>query len=156
MATTSLYRELSADRRLALVTHLLTTRKESRAFFVARIVAKGGGFRAKTVAGYSREQLAKEVVRLNAQSDNDEVELLQALYLEMRPELQIAFLDACGVKHENGSIDEKLEMPYASAATVEKGVAALRAQFGDEGLHYLRTCARYNGAAWPGLDELIA
>jgi hypothetical protein len=155
MAPTSLYRALPAERRLALVTHLLTTRKETRAFFVSRIVAKGGGFRVKTVAGYSREQLAKEVVRLNAQSENDEVDLLQALYLEVRPEIQIAFLDACGVKHEDGAIDESVVVPYASAETVEKAAAALRTQFGDDGLHYLRTCARYNGAAWPGLDALV-
>jgi hypothetical protein len=155
MASTSLYRELPVERRLALVTHLLATRKETRAFFVARIVAKGGGFRVKTVAAYSREQLAKEVVRLNAQNDNEEVDLLQALYLEVRPEIQIAFLDACGVKHEKGSIDESVVVPYASADTVQKAAAAVRAQFGADGLHYLRTCARYNGPAWPGLDTLL-
>ena len=156
MAPTSLYRARPAERRLALVTHLLTTRKETRAFFIARVVAKGGGFRPKTIAGYSREQLAKEVVRLNAQNDNDEVELLQALYLEVRPEIQVAFLDACGVKHENGTIDEKLEVPYASPVTVEKAAAALRAQFGEDGQHYLQTIARYNGAAWPGLGDVLA
>ncbi len=155
MAQTSLYRSLPADRRLAIVTHLLTTRKESRALFIARIVARGGGFRAVTVSGWSRDQLAREIVRLNAQSASDEIDLLQSLYLEMRPEIQIAFLDAAGVKHEGGSIDEKLEVPYTSAEMVAKAAGVVRAQFGEDGLHYLRTIARFNGVAWPGIDALI-
>ena len=155
MAAPSLYRSLSAERRLALVTHLLTTRKEWRARFVARLVARGGGFRAVTVNSWPPAQLAREVVRLNPQSADDEVELLQALYLEVQPEIQASFLDAAGVAHAAGVIAEGAEPPYASEAAVATGAAAVRAQHGDDGLHYLRTIARYNGAAWPGIDALV-
>lgn len=154
MAPVSLYRSLTAERRLALVTHLLTTRKEVRARFVARLVARGGGFRAVTVNGWPLAQLAREFVRLNAQSLEDEIELLQALYLEVEPGIQACFLDAAGVKHEGGAIDEGLEPPFADAAAVAKAAAAVREQFGEDGAHYLRTIARYNGAAWPGIDAL--
>ncbi len=155
MATPSLYRALPAERRLALVTHLLTTRKDMRARYVARLVARGGGFRAVTVSSWPVAQLAREVVRLNAQSAEDEVDLLQALYLEVEPAIQASFLDAAGVPHEGGVMPEALEPPYASAAAVATAAAAVRGKHGDAGLHYLQTIARYNGAAWPGLDALL-
>jgi hypothetical protein len=155
MATPSLYRALPSDRRLALVTHLITTRQDMRARFIARIVARGGGFRAATLTRWPLAQLAREVVRLNAQTPDDEVDLLQALYVEVEPGIQVSFLDAAGVAHENGVIADSVKPPYASEAAVAKAAAALRAEFGDQGEHYLRTIARYNGAAWPGLDALL-
>ena len=140
---------------MALVTHLITTRQDMRARFIARIVERGGGFRAATLAGWPIQKLASEVVRLNAQSKDDEMDLLQALYLEVEPGIQISFLDAAGVAHENGVIAETLEPPYTNEAAVAKAAASLRAKYGEDGVHYLRTIARYNGAAWPGIDALI-
>lgn len=126
-----------------------------RARFVARLVARGGGFRAVTVSSWPVAQLAREVVRLNAQLAEDEGDLLQALYLEVEPGIQASFLDAAGVPHEGGVMPEALEPPYASAAAVAMAAAAVRATHGEAGLHYLQTIARYNGAAWPGLDALL-
>ncbi len=153
MATSSLYRSLSPDRRLEIVRHALKARKEIRALYVARIVAKGGGFRPVTVAKWPPDQLAEAFVRMNAQTPEDELDLLQVYYLEMHPEIQACFLDAAGVKNDKGVLPEGLEPPYASAEAVAKGAAAVRAQFGEDGAHYLRVIARYNGAAWPGLTD---
>ncbi len=140
---------------MALVTYLITNRKDMRARFVARLVERGGGFRAATLIGWPVEKLAREVVRLNAQTVDDEMDLLQALYVDVEPRIQSSFLDAAGVAHENGVIAESLEPPYTDAASVAKAAASLRAQYGDDGLHYLRTIARYNGAAWPGIEALL-
>ena len=105
---------------------------------------------------WAPERIAREIVRLNAETANDEVELLQYLYVDAEPEIQIAFLDSAGVKHENGKIDEELEMPYADEGDVVRSADALRVKFADDGLHYLRTIARYNSSAWPGLTEYLA
>lgn len=155
MPTTSPYRSLPADRRVALITQAMKLHRELRTLYAQRLVARGGGFRAVTVNSWPPAQLAREVVRLNPQSADDEVELLQALYLEVQPEIQASFLDAAGVAHAAGVIAESAEPPYASEAAVATGAAAVRAQHGDDGLHYLRTIARYNGAAWPGIDALV-
>jgi hypothetical protein len=155
MATTSLYRSLPAERRLALVTYLLASHKEARALYAQRIVAKGGGFRAVTVQSWPAERLAREVVRLNAQTADDEMDLLQLLYVDFAPEIQTAFLDSAGVRHTNGTIDESLQAPYADAAAVVRAADVVHRQFWDDGLHYLRTIARYNLAAWPGLDDVL-
>ena len=102
------------------------------------------------------DRIAREVVRLNAENAQDEIELLQLLYVDLEPGIQTTMLDAAGVKHEGGKIDEELEPPYADAAAVVRGAEAVREKHGEEGVNYLKTIKRYNGAAWPGLEGYLA
>lgn len=153
MATPSPYRSLPVARREALVTRTLKTSREMRAVFIQRMVARGGGFRAVTLQSWPAEKLAKEVVRLNAESADDEGTLLNLLYVEYEPEIQMTFLDAAGVSHEKGVIAEDMTPPFSTAEGTAKGVAAVVAQHGDNGRHYLVTIARYNLEAWPGLSS---
>lgn len=150
------YRALTPERRLSLVTSALAKHKGARALYAQRLAAKGGGFRAATLLSWPVDKLAKEFVRLNAQSAQDELELLQLLYVDLEPQIQVTFLDAAGVKHEAGVIPEELEPPYTDAAGVARGAAAVLAQHGDDGRHYLRTLVVYNLASWPGLDTELA
>jgi hypothetical protein len=103
-------------------------------------------------------QLAREVVRRNLETFGDELRLLQLLYVELEPGLQIAFLDACGVKHTDGSIDEEgdEQAALADAATVRAAADRLVTEHGDAARHYLRTIAAYNSEAWPGLRDVVA
>lgn len=156
MSKSSLYRELPASRRVALVLHAISNHKGARALYATRLVARGGGFRAATLMTWPADRLAKEIVRLNAESAQDELELLQLLYVDVEPAMQITFLTAAGVAHENGVIPEGLEPPYANAESVARGASAVRAAHGEDGLHYLRVLVRYNLGAWPGLDAAIA
>ena len=93
MATLSPYRSLPVARRVALVSHTITHHKEARARFAQRLASRGGGFRASAVQAWPVDRLAKEVVRLNAENPTDELELLQLLYVELEPAIQIAFLE---------------------------------------------------------------
>lgn len=124
--------------------------------YIQRMMAKGGGFRAVTLQSWPADRLAREVVRLNAESAQDELELLQLLYVDLEPAIQTTFLDAAGVKHENGRMDDDLELPYSTEEGVRAGAAAVRAAHGEDGLHYLRTIARYSAAAWPGIEAVLA
>ncbi|HRP07274.1 MAG TPA: hypothetical protein PLL69_02185 [Gemmatimonadales bacterium] len=155
MASASPYRSLPVETRLRLVVHELTNDRDARASFIQAMVAKGGGFRPETLRKWPVEQLARTIVTRRAESFGDELRLLQLLYVELEPELQIAFLDACGVKHDNGSISDEKEGALADEATVRHAAQALVAQHGDRGRHYLRTIAAYNSEAWPGLRELL-
>ena len=91
-------------------------------------------------------------MRLGAESAADELELLQLLYVDLEPGIQITMLDAAGVPHEQGVIAESAEPPLAAADAVARGAEAVRAAHGEDGLRYLRTLVRYNLVAWPGLD----
>ncbi len=150
------YRALTPERRLSLVTSALAKHKGARTMYAQRLAAKGGGFRAATLLSWPVDKLAREFVRLNAQTPHDELELLQLLYVDLEPQIQITFLEAAGVPHEAGVISEELELPYADADAVARGAAAVLSQFGDEGRHYLRTLVMYNLPSWPGLDTHVA
>ena len=156
MATPSPYRSLPSARRVALVNHALSTSREARAAYVQRLVARGGGFRAVTLKAWPADRLAREVVRLNAENAQDELDLLQLLYVELEPAVQITFLDAAGVPHENGKMGEELEPPYADEPSVRRAAAAVREQHGEDGERYLRTLARYSANGWPGIDAVVA
>ena len=156
MAISSPYRTLPAERRIALVTHEITSNRQSRDGYIARIVSRGGGFRPEKLRKWPADQLAREVVRHNLESFQDELALMVLLYVELEPAIQTSFLDALGVAHTNGSIPEGLEPPFADAAKVAGAAAGLVAQFGDDARRYLRTIAMYNGEAWPGLGEVVA
>jgi hypothetical protein len=150
------YRSLSPERRVALVTHAMKASREGREAFIQRLVARGGGFRAVTLRTWPVDKLAKEIVRMKAESSNDELDLLQLLYLEVDPSIQTTFLDAAGVKHENGKMDEALEPPYTDAEGVRRGADAVREKHGADGIHYLRTIERYSLDGWPGIDAIVA
>lgn len=155
MATPSPYRSLPADKRLALVTHVIKASREGRAIMVQRMMSRGG-FRPATLQQWPAEKLAAEVVRMKAESSNDELDLLHLLYVELEPAIQSTFLDAAGVKHENGKMADDLQSPYADAAGVARGIAAVRAKHGDDGERYLRTLARYAAKDWPGVESAVA
>ena len=156
MATPSPYRSLPAARRVALITHMLTASREGRALYIQRLVARGGGFRAVTLNQWPVDRLAKEIVRMNAQTAQDELDLLQLLYVDLEPAVQISFLDSAGVPHENGRIPETLEPPYADADAVRRAAAVVREKHGADGEHYLQTLARYSREGWPGIADVTA
>ena len=157
MALPSPYRSLSPTRRVALVAHALAVGgRTARTLYTQRVVAHGGGFRTVTVQSWPADRLAREIVRLNAESAQDELDLLHLLYVELEPAVQITFLDACGVPHANGVMAEELTPPYADADAVRRGAALVRERHGDDGVRYLRTLARYSREGWPGIEEVVA
>ncbi|HET9066955.1 MAG TPA: hypothetical protein VFN22_14140 [Gemmatimonadales bacterium] len=155
MASSTPYRLLPDDTRLMLVTQDLKANSGSRASYIMRMVAKGGGFRPETLRKWKPEQLARDIIRRKLETLQDEIGYLQLLYVELQPEIQIAFCDAAGVAHENGSIPEALPMPLASAERVRAAADSLVSSFGERGRHYLVTIATYNAEAWPGLAEWL-
>ncbi len=155
MSMPSPYRTLPIERRVALVEHDLRNSRDSRDAYIMRLVSKGGGFRPETVRKWKIEQLAAEVVRRKLETLQDEVGMLQALYVELEPGIQTEFLNATGVDHKNGQISEDLAVPFAGQPAVVAAATALRDAHGDDGVRYLRTIALYNGEAWPGLTDWL-
>ena len=154
MASSSPYRSLASDRRVALLTHAISSSREARALYIQRLVARGGGFRAVTLQAWPVDRLVSEIVRRKAESAQDELDLLQLLYVELEPSIQITFLEAAGVRHENGKIPEQLDPPYADADAVRRAAVAVRERHGADGMHYLRTLVRYSPGAWPSIDAV--
>lgn len=156
MPPLSPYRSLPPARRVALITHVVGSSREARALYVQRLVARGGGFRAATLTAWPPERLAREIVRMNAEKPQDELDLLQLLYVEIDPSIQTTFLDAAGVPHERGKMADESEPPYTDAESVRRAATAVKDQHGDDGMRYLQTLTRYNADAWPGIDAVVA
>ncbi len=93
---------------------------------------------------------------MNAEKPQDELDLLQLLYVELEPEIQTTFLDAAGVPHERGKMPDELPVPHAGAESVRRAAIMVREQHGDGGMRYLRTLARYNPEGWPGIGDVVA
>ncbi len=155
MSPLSPYRSLPSARRIALITRAISGSREARALYVQRLVARGGGFRAATLSTWPADRLAREIVRMNAEKPQDELDLLQMLYVDVDPSIQTTFLDAAGVQHEQGKLADDLAAPYADADSVRRAATAVREQHGDDGMRYLRTLARYNVEGWPGIDAMV-
>ncbi len=156
MVTPTPYRLLPAARRVALIARAMKTSRDLRSAFVQRMVARGGGFRAATLLSWPVEKLSREIVRMNAENADDELTLLNLLYVEFEPAIQVTFLDVAGVPHDGGKLADDLPAPYAAADAVVRAAQAVCDQHGDDGRHYLATIARYNREAWPGLDAFLA
>lgn len=155
MSAQSPYRQLPVERRVSLIAHELKKSREARDGYIMRLVAKGGGFRPQTLRKWPPEQLAREVVRRNMETPEEQLGLLQLLYVELEPQLQIDFLDAAGVAHDNGSMPEELEPPFAKDEAVRSAAEALLAKHGESARHYLVTIATYNAEGWPGLAGIL-
>jgi hypothetical protein len=155
MANPTPYRTLSPEQRVELVKHVISSGKDGRTLFIQRLAARNG-FRPVTLQSWSAEKLAREVVRTRAETADDELTLLHALYVEVDPSIQATFLDAAGVKHEGGVMADDLEPPFADAGAVTRGVAAVRAKHAEDGERYLRTLARYSPDGWPGIGDATA
>lgn len=154
MANPTPYRSLPAEKRVALVKHMIASNREGKALYVQRLAAKTG-FRPVTLLQWPAEKLANEVVRTRAEAADDELSLLHLLYVELEPAIQSTFLDAAGVAHQNGVMPDDLEPPYANEDAVKRGIDAVRTQHGDDGERYLRTLARYSAEGWPGIKDAI-
>ncbi|MEJ7758480.1 MAG: hypothetical protein WKF55_02685 [Gemmatimonadaceae bacterium] len=155
MATPSPYRTLIPERRVALVLYALRTTPEARERYVQRLVKRGGGFRAATLRTWPVDRLAREVVRVRAEDSQDELDLLQLLYVDLEPAIQVTFLDAAGVEHTDGKISEDLEPPYADASSVRRAADVVLDKHGDDGARYLQTLARYSLGWWPEIDLVV-
>ena len=154
MATPSPYRSLPVERRVALLVAAMKAAREYRAVFIQRLAGLKGGFRPVTLQTWPADKLAREVVRRNAESAQDEFDLLHFLYVELEPAVQVTFLDAAGVRHENGRMPDDLEPPYAAADAVRRAADAVRSAHGEDGERYLRTLAKYSREGWPGIEGI--
>jgi len=156
MPILSPYRTLLPERRVALVIYAVRTTPEARERYVQRLVKRGGGFRAATLRTWPVDRLAREVVRARVEDGQDELDLLQLLYVDLEPAIQITFLDSAGVQHTDGKIAEELEPPYADVPSVRRAAETVVQQHGDDGVRYLHTLVRYSRDWWPEIDLVVS
>ena len=82
--------------------------------------------------------------------------LLLALHLEQRRPILGAFLDALGVPHRDGLIDEDHELQAPDAKALKQAVAKIAGSFDPAEVDlYLATLLALDPGTWTGLVELV-
>jgi len=112
-------------------------------------------FRPKSVIALSVEKKARHLVAVGAVSELVAARLLVAYHLAHQRPMMGAFLDALGVTHEDGLINNE-EMEAPPAERLEHAVKTLNATFpADDVALYLTTLWWQDPETWGGLEHLI-
>ena len=111
-------------------------------------------FRLKSVITMPVEKKSHYLLAMPAVSEMLAARLLVAYHLTHQRPMMGAFLDALGVKHENGIIeDEEMEPPSAEA--MQKAAKAIGASYPKDDVSlYLSTLMWQDPDTWGGLSKL--
>jgi hypothetical protein len=150
-----LWKSLSAERKLQAADAFW---KDGNAGVeqaeVMTAIAQRIKFRPKSVVALPREKKSKHLLALNNVSEMVAARLLVAYHLDQRRPMMASFLDALGVAHEDGLInDENFEAP--SAERLQQAAHALSQSYPPEDVAlYLTTLVWQDPETWGPLAEL--
>lgn len=119
----------------------------------ALLIAQQKKFRPKTVVSLDRDRKARHLASLGSLPDTLAARALVVYHLAEQRPMMAAFLDALGIKHENGLIEEDSVKPDASklAPAVDK----LKADYPPEDVRlYLDTLLCQDPETWGGLSAV--
>lgn len=118
------------------------------------LIAQQKKFRAKTVIGLDPDRKARHFATLASAPDPLVARALIAYHLAEERPMMAAFLDALGVTHENGLIQDDEVAPDASK--IAPAVRALGEQFPSESVTlYLSTLLCQDPDTWGALAEVL-
>ncbi len=110
-------------------------------------------FRIKSVVALPREKKVRHLVAMPVISELVAARLLVAYHLETQRPMMAAFLDALGIKHENGLIEDE-EMPAPPPEKLREAAATLAASFAPEDIAlYFSTLIWQDPETWGALAE---
>jgi len=118
------------------------------------LIAQQKKFRPKTINGLDLDRRARHLATLPSLPDALAARALVVYHLSAQRPMMGAFLDALGIAHENGLIQEDSVKP--EAAKLPAAVEALRRQFAPEDVTlYLETLLCQDADTWGGLQPLV-
>ncbi len=149
-----LWKQLSLDRKLLAADAFWRDENASveQADAVATI-AQRIKFRAKSVMGMPAEKKAKQLATTPGVSELVAARLLVAYHLAEQRPMMCSFLDALGIKHDEGLIaDEDVQAPTADA--LKSAARSLAASYPAEDVSlYLSTLIWQDPETWGALAE---
>ena len=150
-----LWKQLSSDRKLQAADAFWSD--ENAALEQAEAIlaiAQRIKFRAKSVVALPREKKARHLVALGTVSELVAARLLVAYHLAHQRGMMGSFLDALGIKHDAGLIDEE-EVAPPPPERLQEAAAAIAAQYPAEDVAlYLSTLVWQDPETWGPLAEV--
>jgi len=153
----ALWRSLSDERRQAIARAFWEDEQSlAEQAEAVGLIARQINFRPKSVVGLPLERRAAHLARMSRLSDALAHRLLVAYHLVHQRPMMGSFLDALGVKHENGLIaDDQVARPEPE--TLAEAVRALTAAYPREDVRlYFATLLSQDTDTWGGLAPLLA
>jgi len=118
-------------------------------------IARRLNFRAKSVQALPIDRKAKHLSQLQDVSDAVATRALISYHFTSKRELMAAFLDALGIAHDNGLINEESVTP-PPAEKLTAAIATVKQTFPAEDVDlYLRTLATLDGDTWVGVEAAM-
>ena len=118
------------------------------------LIAQQKKFRPKTIVALDLDRKARHLASLAMLPDPLAARALIVYHLADHRAMMSAFLDALGIKHENGLIDEESVKP--DAAKLPTAVSKIKGEFPPDDVNlYLRTLVCQDPETWGGVRELI-
>ena len=152
-----LWKQLSPERKQQAAEAFWSDRNASVEHAEAIVaIAQRIKFRPKSVIALPVEKKAKHLIAAGAVSELVAARLLVAYHLAHQRPMMGAFLDALGITHENGLINEE-SVPPPPREKLKAAIAAVRSAFSKEDVDlYMRTLAALDGDTWAELDGAMA
>ena len=151
-----LWKQLSPERKQEAAEAFWSDRNASVEHAEAIVaIAQRIKFRPKSVIALPVEKKAKHLVAAGAVSELVAARLLVAYHLARQRPMMAAFLDALGIAHEEGLINDE-EMDAPAADRLATAVKTLEETFpADDVALYLSTLWWQDPDTWGGLNALI-
>jgi hypothetical protein len=149
-----LWKQLDSDRKAAAADAFWRddTARAEQAEALA-VIAQRIKFRLKSVQAMPLEKKTRQLVSLPAVSEIVAARLLVSYHLVHQRPMMGRFLDALGIKHEEGLIaDEELTPPSADQLTA--AAATLESFAAEDVSLYFSTLLWQDQETWKGLQEL--
>ena len=150
-----LWKQLSVERKTQAAEAFWSDRNASVEQAEAIVtIAQRIKFRPKSVIGLSVEKKARHLLAVGAVSETVAARLLVAYHLAHQRPMMAAFLDALGIAHEDGLINED-DMEAPASERLEQAAKVLAAAFpaADVAL-YLSTLMWQDPDTWGGLEKV--
>jgi hypothetical protein len=151
---TQLWKQLSSERKLQAADAFWRDENAAgeQADAIATI-AQRLKFRIKSVVAMPQDKKARHLATMPSISELVAARLLVAYHLEAQRPMMGAFLDALGIKHENGLIEDE-EMGPPSAEKLQEAARTLAASYpGPDVALYLSTLVWQDPETWGALAE---
>ena len=150
-----LWKQLSPERRLQAAEAFWGDRNASVEHAEAIVaIAQRIKFRPKSVISLPVEKKAKHLVSIGGVSELVAARLLVAYHLAHHRPMMAAFLDALGIAHEDGLINDE-EMKAPPAERLAEAAKTLAASYpADDVALYLSTLMWQDPDTWGGLEKV--
>jgi hypothetical protein len=150
-----LWKQMTPDQRLRAARAFWSDEESTDdQLQAALLIAQQKKFRPKTVVGLDIERKARHLASLLSLPDQLAARALILYHLaEQRPMMGV-FLDALGIKHSNGLIEDEAVKPDASQ--LGSATARLSREFPEPDVRlYLNTLLCQDSETWGGLAEAV-